>query len=107
MQLITRGLEKKLVQNAARAEEDRRPVLKLFGGGACTWLISEKAGDSLFGLCDLGLGLPELGYVSLSELESLKFPPFGLGVERDLGFEADRSLSDYARDARDNGRIAA
>jgi hypothetical protein len=40
----------------------------------------------MFGWCDLGMGCPELGYVSLSELEEAKFPPFGLGVERDIYF---------------------
>ena len=41
----------------------------------------------LFGFADLGLGqgCAELGYVMLSELESYK-GPFGLGIERDLGY---------------------
>jgi len=107
MKLITREIELNLKKNAALAEEDRRPVLKLFGGGACTWLISEKEGDILFGLCDLGLGCAELGYVSLSELEGLKFPPFGLGVERDTVFKAEKTLTEYAEEASKLGRIAA
>jgi len=107
MKLITREIELKLKKNAMLAEDQRRPVLKLFGGGACTWLISEKEGDVLFGLCDLGLGCAELGYVSLSELESLKFPPFGLGVERDSTFEADKTLSEYAAEASRLGMVAA
>jgi len=107
MKLITREIELKLKKNMALPEEERVPVLKIFGGGACTWLISEKEGDVLFGLCDLGLGGAELGYVSLSELESLKFPPFGLGVERDSWFEADKTLSAYADEARELGMIAA
>jgi len=53
------------------------------------------------------MGFPELGYVSQSELEGLRFPPLGLPVERDLFFEADKTLSDYAREARESGRIAA
>ena len=32
----------------------------------------------MFGLCDLGF--PELGYVSLSEMQGVR-GPFGLGVE--------------------------
>lgn len=48
-----------------------------------TWYASEFDGEDLFfGLCDLGFGMPELGYFSLSELESVKLR--GLGVERDL-----------------------
>lgn len=53
-----------------------------------TWVIweydpAEKVG---FGLCDLGLGFPELGYVSISELESLR-GPLNLPVEVDTAIE--------------------
>jgi hypothetical protein len=58
----------------------------------------------LFGLCDLGFGFPELGYVSLAELSALK-GPLGLPVERDLHFVADKPLSAYADEARAKGRI--
>ena len=107
MKLITREIELKLKKNMAVPEGERRPVVKFFGGGACTWLISEKEGDILFGLCDLGLGCAELGYVALSELEGLRFPPFGLGVERDSSFEPDKTLSEYASEAARLGRVAA
>ena len=50
------------------------PVVKLFTPDAsATWLLTEldpADPDLAFGLCDLGLGCPELGYVRLSELES-------------------------------------
>jgi Protein of unknown function (DUF2958) len=49
---------------------------------------------------------PELGSVSLSELESNKLR-FGLGIERDLHFEAKYPLSVYADKARAAGRIDA
>lgn len=45
----------------------------------------------LFGLCDLGLGFPELGYVSLLELEALRGQA-GLPVEIDLYWKG--SLAD-------------
>ena len=48
-----------------------------------------------------------MGSVSLSELKSLKFPPFGLGVERDLYFKAEKSLLEYWEEAREAGRIVA
>lgn len=108
MKLFTTAQEKQLIKNG-KAEEDttRKPVVKLFGG-ACTWLISEKFEDgSLFGLCDLGMGFPELGYVSQTELEGIKFPPFGLRIERDLHFRAEHPLTKYADDARETGRITA
>ena len=64
---------------------DPEPVVKIFDpSGSATWLISEsdpEDPDRLFGLCDLGMGYPELGYVLRSELESAK-GRFGLGLER-------------------------
>ena len=65
--------------NAAHIAEDRntedfRPVVKLFTPwGGCTWLLREldpENPDIAFGLCDLGMGCPELGSVSLAEIEA-------------------------------------
>jgi hypothetical protein len=42
-----------------------------------TWLLSELDPDEpdiAFGHCDLGLGYPELGEVSIAELESIRGP---------------------------------
>jgi len=89
---------------------DPAPVVKLFTPDAgATWLISEldpddPEGDRAFGLCDLGLGMPELGWVSLQELATVR-GRLGLPVERDLYFRAEKRLSAYARDARLAGRI--
>ena len=50
---------------------DLRPVVKLFlPTSAAVWLITEfdEAVGLVFGLCDLGLGYPEIGYVAVSEL---------------------------------------
>ena len=89
---------------------DHQPVLKLFTPwGACTWLITERDPDNpdiLFGLCDLGMQSPEMGSVSLSEIESVQ-GPFGLRIERDRYFLAKRTLTEYADQARDAGRIVA
>jgi hypothetical protein len=83
-------------------------VVKLFTPDAqATWLLTELApddGDMAFGLCDLGLGMPELGSVRLSELASIR-GPLNLPVERDLYFMPRRTLSEYAALARDNGSI--
>ncbi len=62
--------------------------------------------DRLFGLCDLGLGSPELGYVSLGELSRL-WGQSVLPVERDRWFEADKTLGEYAAEARSLGRVVA
>ena len=45
----------------------------------------EKQIVAKFGYADLGYG-GEWGYVSLSELESVKLP-FGMGIERDIYFQ--------------------
>lgn len=115
MKLITKAQLEKLIANGketARLEGDtnHKPVVKLFHPvGAATWLLTEVLPDDdtvAFGLCDLGMDAPELGYVSLDELKAVK-GPLGLGVERDLHFEADKSISDYALEARRYGRIVA
>jgi|21_taG_2_1085346.scaffolds.fasta_scaffold111166_1 hypothetical protein len=84
-----------------------KPVVKLFGGSSCTWLLTEVNPDTniAFGLCDLGQGSPELGYVSLDELESVKFPPFGLPIERDMHWEASKTITEYAEESRSLGYI--
>jgi hypothetical protein len=116
MTLITKAKTQQLLTNgqAQRAAIDRRdqaldfkPVVKLFTPDAqCTWLLTELDADHdvAFGLCDLGLGCPELDYVSMTELRSIR-GPFGLPIERDEHFEADKSLSAYADEARSRGHI--
>jgi hypothetical protein len=114
MILITDDIRQRLLANGAadprtaiRGKTDPVPVVKLFDPcGAATWLITEMMpdGDTLFGLCDLGFGCPELGTVSLAELECVK-GPLGLGIERDLHFAARFPLTVYAEAARSAGRI--
>jgi hypothetical protein len=105
MQLITDEQRKQLLANGAdeNADRDPRPVIKLFTPDAgATWLLTELIPanpDIAFGLCDLGIGFPELGYVSITELEELR-GPLGMPVERDSHFNADRPLSVYATEAR-------
>lgn len=112
MSLITDEQRVELLDNGAAAakgeERDPLPVVKLFTPDAyATWLLTEidpQDGDTAFGLCDLGLGSPELGYVRISELESIR-GPLKLPVERDLHFRPERTLSEYAQLARANGVI--
>jgi hypothetical protein len=53
--------------------------------GVGDWWITEGSSEGddfiMFGLCDLGC--PELGYVSLNEMQAVR-GPLGLGIERDL-----------------------
>lgn len=70
------------------------PTVKLFTPDAgATWFLTEFDPEEglAFGLCDLGLGFPELGYVSVDELESVR-GKFGLRVEVDL-YWGDKPLS--------------
>jgi hypothetical protein len=97
MQLLTQELRDKLLANGRqqrplrgkRDEIDFVPVVKLFTPDAgATWLLTEIDPDDpdiAFSLCDLGVGCPELGSVSLSELGPVR-GKLGLPVERDLLF---------------------
>ena len=99
----------KNAEHANRTGDSAPPVVKFFAPwNACTWLISELEddGDTMFGLCDLGQGFPELGRVSLAELRDLR-GPFGLTIERDTHFTADKSMGEYADAAYKAGRIIA
>lgn len=60
--------------------------------------------DHAFGLCKLGLGTQELGWVSQQELATAR-GRLGLPIERDLHFRAEKRLSAYARDALHVGQI--
>ena len=106
-QLIANGIAQRAATNNATAL-DFYPVVKLFTPDAqATWLLTEldpDDSDLAFGLCDLGLGEPELGYVCISELEAVR-GPMGLPIERDLYFTADKMISAYAADARSARRI--
>lgn len=116
MKLLTNTLRTQLLENGRRQhpvrgttdEMDFVPVVKLFTPDAsCTWLLTEldpEDPDIAFGLCDLGLGFPELGAVRISELDSVR-GPMGLPVERDLYFTARQSLCEYAEAARVASRI--
>ena len=105
--LRANAINHRAAQRDEKPEPDPVPVLKLFNPvGAATWLATEldSDDDTLFGLADLGFGCPELGYFSLSEIASVRLP-FGLGIERDIGFETPHSLSVWANTARRTGSI--
>jgi len=110
IQLLTDDDRIRLFANALADDCDHFPVLKLFTPDAgATWLISEcdpDEPDRLFGLCDLGVGAPELGYVSLAEIMEVR-GRLGLPVERDLHFVANKPISAYADEAHTRGRIIA
>ena len=104
MALFTQEITRKLAAQGATRSESNKPVVKLFNPcGAATWLISEsdpEDADRLFGLCDMGFGCPEMGYVSLAEIEATRLP-YGLKIERDRHFTAEMTLVEYADAASD------
>lgn len=114
MELITAEIRGALLANGRRAAQgediDPLPVVKLFTPDAnATWLLTEldvEDPDLLFGLCDLGVGSPELGCVSLAELQHIRGAT-GMSIERDLWFEPRQSISAYAREAVAAGYISA
>ena len=90
MKILTKELLKKLPNIGDNEKNNKEHIahVKLFGGSSWTWYITEY--DPIENLC---FGLvdgfeKELGYFSLDELLELKFPPFGLPIERDRLFDS-------------------
>jgi hypothetical protein len=110
--MIPRVLLTELLANGAETakgkEVDFHPLVKIFDPcGGATWLLTEVDPvdpTRAFGLCDLGMGCPELGYVDLDELAAVR-NRFGLRLEIDRYFRPSKTLSAYASDARRKGRI--
>jgi hypothetical protein len=120
MKLLTEDQERQMRKNgmvnaARRARglecEDFQPVVKLFcPWSEPIWLLSElDPGDPdlAFGLCDLGMGHPELGIVRISELEAIRGPAPWLRIESDPEFKPSKTLQAYADEARRAGCIQA
>lgn len=72
-----------------------------------TWLLTEidpNAPSKAFGLADLGLGFPKMGFFCLDELAGIR-GRLRLPIEQDAGFRASQTISAYATMARAAGRI--
>ena len=103
MKLITKEIEKEIEKKPLYFYEendidtkDAKIIVKFFGGGQWTWwaIEGEKLEDGDIRFFGLVQGFEkELGYFTLRELEGLKFPPFGLGVERDRYF-SNKTIKD-------------
>ncbi len=93
---------------AAGQHIDPLPVVRLFTPDAhATWVLAAldpTDGDTAWGLIDLGIGMPELGTVKLSDLAAI-VGPHQKPVLRDLYFRASRPMSDYVRLAKRDGSI--
>lgn len=110
--LIPADLIERLQENgrasSRHGDGDYPPIVKLFTpDGRATWLLTEpdpQDPDLAFGLCDLGQGYPELGYVRLSEILEIT-GSLGLFVERDVAFRTEKPISHFAVLASAAGRI--
>jgi hypothetical protein len=106
-QLFNNGFIQARVKGTSK-ELDPFPVVKLFyPASAATWLLTEvepEEPDIAWGLCDVGMGFPEFGTVSLQELAELKGFA-GLCIERDRHFKAVAPISRYIDAAREAGCI--
>jgi hypothetical protein len=105
MKLFTQSQYRQLLKygDPIWRDKDHFPAVKLFTpDGNATWLLTEidpLKPDMAFGLCDLGLGFLELGYINLFELTALG-GYLRLSVERDQCFKATNPVSVYAQAAR-------
>lgn len=107
MKLLTSEIIKKLEKYPLYSQdkkEKKEVIVKFFGGGSWTWYVVEgnkmENGDWEFFGYVKGIE-DEWGYFTLSELQSIKFPPFNLGIERDMYFgkqyiDIDGNLSKVA-----------
>ena len=93
---------------AADEQHDPLPVVRLFTPDAhAIWLLASldpADGDTAFGVMDVGIGMPELGHIKLSDLTSI-VGPNKQPVMRDLYFQAVHPPSEYLRLPQENGSI--
>lgn len=100
-----------LANGVARASGDATdpfPVVKLYTLDAgAVWLLTEldADGDLAYGLCDAGIGCPELAHVRLSALEGVRGPR-GLGIVSDPHFKPRQSLLGYLAESQRDGAIS-
>lgn len=108
MFFFTRAQYDQLIRNGSRPGRDHTPVVKLtLDRVGCTWLLASlDPQDPMigFGLCDLGMGCPEMGPVDLAELAALKLL-VGVTPQPDLDFIPQYPLGVYAAASRECGRI--
>ena len=96
MKLLTKAILSRFAK-VGRQDEDPDPIVicKFFNPcGAGTWYATEYDPESriFFGYVSIfGDHCDEWGTFSLDELESVRCPPLGLSIERDMWFKECRS----------------
>ena len=111
MKILTKAIEQAFAKQGDTSQKSMseiKIVMKLFGSGAFTWYLYEKLDDDIY-MAFVNLGDPkmaECGRISMSELLSIKFPPFNLGVERDMYFEPlEKTLEDVYNIVKSGGHV--
>ena len=105
MKLLTQAIRNSIPKLGSQDEKGENAIIhvKYFGGGSWSWFATEGEpvldddGNEIdFQFFGLVHGFEkELGYFHLSELQSIKFPPFNLGIERDLYLGKNKTLKDF------------
>ena len=87
-QLLTDVMKERL--KACQDIDPPKILYKIFNPeGSQTWLLCslEEDGDTLWAVCDIGMGCVEYGTVSLEELETTVGKQFKMPLERDIHFD--------------------
>lgn len=102
MMLLTKAIEKSFVKQGYTGDKSADQIKILahwfnpYGGG--DWYLYERdANEPDIFWCFANLGDPtysECGTVSMKEIQSLKVAPFGLGIEREYGWDTNTTLED-------------
>jgi hypothetical protein len=88
-QLLTKQLKARFKKVGEQETPDPIIIAKFFNPcGAETWYVCEYNDETKICYAYVtGIWEDEWGYFSLAELESLRCPPLGLPIERDLYFD--------------------
>lgn len=100
-QLLTKEQIEKLKQIglSEKENEEQVPLVMLhLANKDAYWLFScivSGTEQMAYGIFEIGLGSPELGYFDLRDIDDLKFTS-GVAIENDLEFKGEHSLIKYA-----------
>jgi uncharacterized protein (UPF0254 family) len=90
MKLFTKEVDKQLFAQYSKGSDldNQMVVAKIFNpyGRGVWYLLNSDPEDPDYIWAIVDLFEPEMGSVSRSELQTIKVPPFGLGLERDIYF---------------------
>ena len=88
MKLMTKEIQKQAEKQYELGSDMEQMVVAKYFGGSWTWyLMNLDPNDNNYAWGIVKGFETELGSFNMDELKSVKIPPFGLGIERDLYFE--------------------